>query len=68
MRSNLMKRLVVEGDVVDVLDADAGLVQAVLDRPLREVRVVRLRVKRSSWAAATSSPSRSSAAAPSESW
>src|SRR4029450_5309473 len=38
----LQERLVVEGDVVDVLKLDVGLVEAVLHGVLREARIVLL--------------------------
>ena len=58
------KRLVVEDDVIDGLERHAFALQAVSDGVTRESgRRASRREKRSSWAAATISPSRTSAAA-----
>ena len=57
------ERLVVEDDVVDVVERDAGLVEAIGDRVLGKAGIALARVKRSSCAAATMRPSSTRAAA-----
>ena len=59
----LQERLVVEADIVQVSRLETGLLQAIIDGVGRESWSCFLRVKRSSWAAATILPSTTSAAA-----
>src|SRR5262245_31864880 len=52
------QRLVVEGDVIELVGVDARLTQAVIHGVLRKPVVMLLPREAFSWAAATSSPSR----------
>jgi hypothetical protein len=59
----LEERLVVKHDVVDIAQPGAGRFQAIVNRLMQKLSSNFLREKRSSWAAATTSPSLTRAAA-----